>query len=104
MGTATSNRRQPQRTCVVCREPRDKRDLVRLVRTAEGRVQLDERGRMPGRGAYLCPDGACWEQALEGRALASALRTALSSDDLAALRAYAREANLIAVAAGGNGS
>ena len=104
MGTTTSNRRQPQRTCVVCREPRDKRDLVRLVRTSEGRVQLDEQGRMPGRGAYLCHEGTCWEQALEGRSRASELRTALSADDLAALRAYAREANLIAVAAGGNGS
>ncbi|HJM75603.1 MAG TPA: YlxR family protein [Dehalococcoidia bacterium] len=104
MGTKTSNRRQPQRTCVVCREPRDKRDLVRLVRTSEGRVQLDERGRMPGRGAYLCHEGACWRQALEGRSLASALRTVLLADDLAALHAYAREANLIAVAAGGNGS
>ena len=105
MGTTTSSRRHiPQRSCVSCREPRDKRELVRLVRTPEGRVLIDEQGRMPGRGAYLCNDGACWERALDGRSLAGALRTALSADDLDALRRYAREANLIAGAAGGNGS
>jgi predicted RNA-binding protein YlxR (DUF448 family) len=61
----------------VCRTAREKRDLVRVVRTPDGRVQLDPTGRASGRGAYLCRDAACWTGALKrgtlDRALASQL-------------------------------
>jgi predicted RNA-binding protein YlxR (DUF448 family) len=54
---------------------RAKRDLVRVVRTPDGRVVIDPTGRQPGRGAYLCDDPACRRAALQrgalGRALAS---------------------------------
>ncbi|MEE8421209.1 MAG: YlxR family protein [Dehalococcoidia bacterium] len=80
--------KQPQRTCVACRRSRDRRELVRLVRTAEGEIRVDQRGREPGRGAYLCADRECWDRALAGDALANALRTAPGTD-LGALRRYA---------------
>ncbi|GAB4122326.1 MAG: YlxR family protein [Roseiflexaceae bacterium] len=64
----------PQRTCVVCRRVDPKRALVRLVRDAEGHVQIDPTGKRAGRGAYLCHDPACWDQALRRKGLERALR------------------------------
>ena len=84
--------RQPQRTCVSCRETQDKRALIRLVRapgSAEsGRVTIDERGRANGRGAYLCTGPDCWRRALRSGSLARALNTQLSAQDRQALEAY----------------
>jgi len=65
----------PQRTCIACRRADAKRGLIRLVRTPEGRVEVDPTGKRNGRGAYLCHDPACWDAALKRRALERALRT-----------------------------
>ncbi len=78
----------PIRTCVACRQTAGKRALIRIVRSPEG-VQVDPRGKMPGRGAYLHPVRGCWERALATRALDRALRTTLSPQERAALEAYA---------------
>lgn len=80
----------PQRTCVVCRQTAAKRSLIRLVRTPEG-VQVDLSGKRNGRGAYLCQRLACWQRALQGEALAKALRTTLSDAERAQLEAAARQ-------------
>jgi len=83
-------RHVPQRTCVGCREVGGKRQLVRLVRTTEGNVEIDETGKRPGRGAYLCRRCSCWEIALQKGRLERALRlhAPLTKDNLDALRAY----------------
>ena len=72
----------PQRTCIACRRTDAKRGLMRLVRDAEGHVALDPTGKRAGRGAYLCHDPVCWEQALKRQGLTRALRldTLLSED------------------------
>lgn len=80
----------PQRTCVACRQVAGKRELIRIVRSPDG-VQVDPKGKLPGRGAYLHPVRSCWEQALANRALDRALRTTLSPEERAALAAYAAE-------------
>lgn len=81
----------PQRTCIACRRSDAKRTLTRLVRDAEGRVSIDPTGKRNGRGAYLCGDPGCWDQALRRHALQRALRiSALSPEDLAVLEAHAR--------------
>jgi len=67
----------PQRQCVGCRTARDKRELIRVVRSPEGEISLDFRGKKPGRGAYLCPDPACLARARKSRALERALETAI---------------------------
>ncbi len=78
----------PQRTCFVCREKRDKRQLMRLVRTPEGPVVVDPTGKQNGRGAYLCDQPACWDKVLaNGRLLNQALKTTVSEADLAAIAA-----------------
>ena len=59
----------PQRTCIVTRQTGDKRGLIRIVRTPEGRVEVDATGKKNGRGAYLTADRAIWERALKGNLL-----------------------------------
>ncbi|WP_420628676.1 RNase P modulator RnpM [Candidatus Leptofilum sp.] len=82
----------PQRTCFVCREKRDKRQLTRLVRTPEGPVVVDPTGKQNGRGAYLCENLACWEKvAANGRLLNQALKTEVSAEDLAAIATHRPE-------------
>jgi hypothetical protein len=61
-------RRVPQRTCVACGRIRPKRELVRIVRTPGGEIKVDLTGKVPGRGAYVCPEPPCAERAVkEGR-------------------------------------
>ncbi len=82
-------RKQPQRTCVSCRETQDKRALVRIVRVpGDGGVTIDERGRSNGRGAYLCTNPDCWRRALRSGSLSRALSVQLSPQDRHALEAY----------------
>jgi len=74
---------------VGCREEYPKRQLVRIVRSPTGAVAVDETGKAAGRGAYLCRRLECWTVALRRSTLAGALRTALSPEDVAALREFA---------------
>ena len=70
----------PQRQCVGCRTMRDKKELIRVVHSKEGTVSLDFSGRLPGRGAYLCPDGECLRKARKSRALERAFETAIGDE------------------------
>lgn len=82
-------RHVPQRTCIVCRQERPKRELLRIVRTPTGEVKLDPVGKLSGRGAYLCARRSCWGPALRKGKLEHELKTTLSPEDRAALEAYA---------------
>ena len=68
-------RKIPQRQCVGCRTMKDKKALIRVVRSPEGTISLDFKGKMPGRGAYVCPDPACLKKARKSRALERAFET-----------------------------
>ena len=59
----------PQRQCVGCRERKEKRELIRVVRSPEGGISLDFKGKKPGRGAYLCPNPDCLTKAKKKKAL-----------------------------------
>ena len=59
----------PMRQCVGCREMKAKKELVRVVRSPEGEISLDFRGKAPGRGAYVCPQAECLRRAIKSRAL-----------------------------------
>ena len=65
----------PQRQCVGCREMKEKKALIRVVKSPEGEVSLDEKGRKPGRGAYVCPNVECLRKARKSRALERAFET-----------------------------
>ncbi len=59
----------PQRQCMGCRERKPKRDMIRVVRGTDGTVSLDFGGKVPGRGAYICPQSQCLKKALRSKAL-----------------------------------
>lgn len=80
----------PQRTCVGCREVQGKRQLVRVVRQADGAVRIDPTGKAPGRGAYVHANQSCWQSALNGGRLAHALKLdRFEEADRAELQVYA---------------
>ena len=75
----------PMRMCVACREMRAKKDLMRVVRTAEGVLVSDTTGKRSGRGAYLCRSAECLRKAIKTRALERALEAPMNETLLAAL-------------------
>ncbi len=79
-------RRVPRRQCVACGKVRAKRDLVRVVRMPDGGVRVDATGKISGRGAYVCPDTACIDQAVRSDRLAGALERPLADDIAERLR------------------
>jgi predicted RNA-binding protein YlxR (DUF448 family) len=79
----------PQRSCVACRSTSAKRELVRVVRTPAGSVEVDLTGKKAGRGAYLCPQPECWQAAFKKGRLDSALKTKITADDKLSLAAFA---------------
>ena len=84
----------PLRTCIACRETRPKRELLRIVRTPEGRILLDPTSKKSGRGAYLCARYSCWQKALKVKKagdrclLEREFELPLSAEDRAALEEY----------------
>ena len=75
----------PQRTCIVCRQTKPKQDLIRLVHTIDGKVEIDLSGREVGRGAYLCRNRECFEKMLVGNQLERALRMKITPSNRAEL-------------------
>ena len=59
----------PMRQCLGCREMKPKRELIRVVRSPEGEISLDFRGKASGRGAYVCPKPECLKKAIKTRVL-----------------------------------
>ena len=76
----------PMRMCFGCREMHEKRELIRIVKSAEGMVSIDMRGKAPGRGAYICRKSDCLERAMKSRALERALEHRIEPDVYERLR------------------
>ncbi|MBQ7784647.1 MAG: YlxR family protein [Clostridia bacterium] len=68
-------RKIPMRMCVGCREMKEKRSLMRVVKSPEGAISFDRVGKAPGRGAYVCKSKECFEKAVKQRQLERALET-----------------------------
>ncbi len=81
----------PVRQCSGCREGKPKKELIRVVRSPEGAISLDFRGKAPGRGAYLCPDPACLKRARKSRALERALDAVIPEEVYDALERQMEE-------------
>lgn len=80
-------RKIPQRQCVGCRIMKDKKALVRIVKTPEGEICVDATGKKSGRGAYICPNAECLQKARKSRALERAFEAAIGPDIYEALQA-----------------
>ena len=78
----------PQRTCVACRDKNAKRTLTRIVRTPDGKIEIDPSGKRNGRGAYLCTQESCWQRALKTPVLARALKTEIDVTARATLQTH----------------
>ena len=70
----------PQRQCMGCRERKNKRDMLRVVRQTDGEVTLDFGGKVNGRGAYVCPDIECLKKARKSRALERCLEVEIPQE------------------------
>lgn len=77
----TASRRQPQRTCLGCREAKSQDQLVRVVRSPDGDVLVDLQGKLPGRGAYLCNDRSCIESAVDRKQFDRAFKKSCQAID-----------------------
>ncbi len=87
----------PMRMCVGCREMKEKRELIRIVRTPEGETVLDPTGKRSGRGAYVCRNAECLRRSIKQKQLERQLEITLTEEITAALTAEMERLN----AAGG---
>lgn len=70
----------PQRKCLGCMETFPKKDLIRVVRTPEGEVCIDLKGKMSGRGAYICKKEACLKKAIKSKRIQTNLEVTISDE------------------------
>ena len=75
----------PMRQCLGCREMKPKRELIRAVKSPEGIISLDFKGKAPGRGAYVCHSAECLKKAIKSRALERAFETSIPEEVYAQL-------------------
>lgn len=68
-----SPKKIPQRMCLGCREMKPKREMTRIVRTVDGKIEIDPTGKKSGRGTYICKEPKCLETALNEDSLSRAL-------------------------------
>lgn len=72
----------PMRTCVMCKTKTDKRQLLRIVRTPEGKVEFDPTGKKNGRGAYLCSKDECVNSVKNIKKISAALEAEATAQEL----------------------
>lgn len=70
----------PLRQCIGCGEMKGKKDMVRILKTSEDEIVLDATGRKNGRGAYICPSGACLQKAIKNRGLERSFKMAVPKE------------------------
>ena len=76
----------PLRQCLGCRDMKPKKELIRVVRSPDGEISLDFKGKASGRGAYLCPEPACLKKAVRAKALERALSVSIPPEIYEKLR------------------
>jgi predicted RNA-binding protein YlxR (DUF448 family) len=74
------SKKTPQRRCVGCGQMKDKKQLLRVVRTKEEEYLIDETGRLNGRGAYLCTNSECYKEAIKKKGLERSYKQAIPSE------------------------
>ncbi len=76
----------PQRSCVVCRTKKDKNELIRIVKNQTNEINIDESGKKPGKGAYICDSMECLEKGVKSKALQRALEVEIPEEIYEKLR------------------
>ena len=75
-----ANKQRPERSCLGCGIAYDKNDLIRVVRTADGKICIDKTGRLNGRGAYICKNPDCLKKALKSKKIDRSLKVTLPEE------------------------
>ena len=79
-------RKVPLRKCLGCNEMKPKKELIRIVRSPEGKVDIDKAGKAPGRGCYICPSIQCLEAAIKAKRVERALESPVDAEVFNKLR------------------
>ena len=80
-------KKTPERLCIGCQTVRPKKELVRIVRSPEGVFSVDFKGKMPGRGAYVCHKPECFDMAVKRKRFEKAFQGPVNAETLETLRA-----------------
>ena len=75
-----SMKKVPLRQCIGCQEMKSKKEMIRVIKTAEDEIMLDATGRKNGRGAYLCPSMECLKKAVNGKGLERSFKMAIPKE------------------------
>ena len=75
-----SMKKVPLRQCIGCQEMKSKKEMIRVIKTAEYEIMLDATGRKNGRGAYLCPSMECLKKAVKGKGLERSFKMAIPKE------------------------
>ncbi|MBD9275520.1 MULTISPECIES: YlxR family protein [Clostridium] len=75
----------PLRQCIGCGEMKSKKEMIRVLKTADDTIEIDATGRRNGRGAYLCPSMDCWKKAVKSKGLERSLKMAIPKEVYEAL-------------------
>ena len=75
-----SMKKVPLRQCIGCQEMKSKKEMIRVIKTAEDEIMLDATGRKNGRGAYLCPSMECLKKAVKGKGLERPFKMAIPKE------------------------
>ncbi len=86
----------PQRSCVICRAQKNKNELLRIVKNKDNIVKVDERGKVSGRGAYICYNLDCLEKAKKSKKIEKSLEIPISEE------IYSQIENIIKKQSGGD--
>ena len=76
-----SMKKVPLRQCIGCQEMKSKKEMIRVIKTAEDEIMLDATGRKNGRGAYLCPSMECLKKAVKGKGLERSFKMAIPKEE-----------------------
>lgn len=85
------NKKSPMRKCVGCQEMKNKKEMIRIIRTAENEFMLDATGKRNGRGAYICPRKECFDRAVKSRGLERSFKQAIPEEVYESLEKEMRE-------------
>ena len=80
-----SMKKVPLRQCIGCGEMKSKKEMIRVIKTADEEILLDATGRKNGRGAYLCPSMECMKKAVKSKGLERSFKMAIPKEVYAAL-------------------
>ncbi len=75
-----SMKKVPLRQCIGCQEMKSKKEMIRVIKTAEDEIMLDATGRKNGRGAYLCPSMECLKKTVKGKGLERSFKMAIPKE------------------------